>query len=56
MGKFILIELTNKVLIEAYNKFTVFTDANQEKINKIYEKLNMQVPKEFIGFRLFYEN
>ena len=24
MGKFILIELTNKVLIEAYNKFTVF--------------------------------
>lgn len=56
VGKFIVIELTNKIFNEAYNNYTQFINSNHEEINKIYNKLNKQVPKDFIGFKLFYKN
>ena len=58
VGKFMVIEFTYKILIQYYNNYTVFANANanQEKINEIHQKTNQKVPKDFIGYKLFYKN
>ena len=56
IGKFIVIELTNKVLVESYHNYEQFVRNNQEKINQMYELVDKQVPKEFIAHRLFFKN
>ena len=54
IGKFLVIEMTNKVLVETYNNYEQFIKNNQEKINQMYESVDKQVPKEFIAYKLFY--
>lgn len=70
IGKFIVIELTNRVLVDSYNNYKQFVNNNQVKINQIYESVNKQVPplgvntllcdtvvpKEFIAHSLFFKN
>lgn len=58
VGKFIKIILPkyNEILISKYNKYKIFKDLNDDKINSIYEQLDKKVPKEFIGCSLFYNN
>jgi len=55
IGKFLVIELTNRVLVDEYNKFGQFVKTNEEKINQMYESVNKQVPKEFIAYRLWFK-
>lgn len=54
IGKFLVIEMTNKVLVDSFNNFEQFIRNNEEKINQMYESVDKQVPKEFIAYRLFY--
>ena len=55
IGKFLVIELTNRVLVDEYKKFGQFVKTNEERINQMYESVNKQVPKEFIAYRLWFK-
>lgn len=53
--KFISIELTCKFLVIQHHKYIQFFNTNQEKINQMYQFVDGQVPKEFIGYHLFFK-
>ncbi len=55
IGKFISIELTCKFLVTQHHKYIQFVNTNQEKINQMYQFVDGQVPKEFIGYHLFFK-
>lgn len=55
IGRFLVIELTNRILVDEYNSFEQFVKTNEEKINQMYESVNKQVPKEFIAYRLWFK-
>jgi hypothetical protein len=55
IGKFISIELTCKVLVIQQHKYSQFVNANQEKINQMHQFVDKQVPREFIGYYLFFK-
>ncbi len=54
-GCYIVVELNsiNNELIYKYNKYLEFKENNLDKIEKIYEQMEGQIPKDFIGFDLF---
>ena len=57
IGLFILIQLNkyNYRIIEKYNKYQTYRNANAEKINNIYQYLEEKIPEEFVGWILFNE-
>ncbi len=54
-GCYIVVELNsiNNELIYKYNKYLEFKQNNLDTIEKIYEQMESQIPKDFIGFDLF---
>ena len=54
-GRYIRITLNRdyKHLINRYNNYLDFKNANAEKINWIYEYLEEKIPEEFVGWELF---
>lgn len=58
LGLFIKIVLPehNKIIVDLYDKYQDYRNANTEKINSIYCYLKQHVPEEFVGWVLFNED
>ena len=52
----IVLQKNNTIIVDKYNEYQNYRNANAERINKIYCYLNKEIPEEFIGWVLFKDN